>query len=136
MSRLAQRGAMIAATAAAVFFVAVWIGDARKLQRAEELGNSPAATRAQVEHTLSLARGSERLRPGAEPHLFAAGALARLGRLDAAMGEARDVVRGEPANVTGWFVLAGLARGRDPGAFRQALDRLHELRPLGPQPIR
>ena len=132
MKGLAQRGAMIAAAAAAVFFLAVWIGDARKLQRAEEVGNSPAATRPQIEHTLSLARASERLRPGAEPRLFAAGALVRVGRFDAAIREARDVVSAEPANVAGWFVLAGLARGRDPAAFREALDRLHELRPLGP----
>jgi tetratricopeptide (TPR) repeat protein len=130
MSRVVPRVALAVLGVAAIVFLAIWLGDVRRYEHAVRLGSPASASRADLERALSLSRDSERLRADSAAQLYVAGMLERLGRHEAAIRQAQQVLSAQPDYTVAYFFLAKISAGREPGLYKHAIKGLQTLRPL------
>jgi Flp pilus assembly protein TadD len=123
------RVALVAVSAAVIFFLAVWFVDAQRFDEGKKQVLA-ARTQAQAAVALHTLQSSRTLNPSTQPLLAEGTLFFQTGRLRDAERVSREMVRKEPRNASGWAQLAFTLQKRGDPAAALALARLDQLNPL------
>ena len=127
------RGGLLAASVAAIAWLAIGLREARLEAAGSAVATGPAtgltpARVARADHDL---RQADRLTPHHDPAAFRARLLLRTGRPAQAVRILESLVREEPDNANYWLALERAAGRVDRRLAARARARVRELSPIG-----
>lgn len=129
MTAVPARAALLAAAVGVAAWLGSAYGPARDEARGREIAVRARVAPAELEQAIRLLDAGRARRPDGALVPFEAGQLLRAGRPEAAAALVRPLLRAEPANVTGWAVLALALQRTDPAGSRAAAARARALAP-------